>query len=127
MRKIVRHGLLVAALIFPLLPPAATPLRAQSFSCEMAHTKDEEAVCRSRWLRRLDAIMAEQYQALKKHMRQQRAAHPAQAAQWRKQLAKGQQAFVARRAECDDDAACIGKVYEDRILELVRTWKRVMR
>ena len=94
---------------------------AQSFSCEMAHTKDEEAVCRSHWLQRLDRIMAEQYRALKKYARQH------DAAKWKRRLAQGQQGFVAARAECGENVDCIGKVYENRIGELVHMWKEMAR
>ena len=100
---------------------------AQSFSCGMAHTKDEEAVCHSRWLRRLDIIMADQYQALKKYARLQRAVRPEAARKWGDRLAQGQQAFVAARANCGADVDCIGKVYERRIGELVGMWKEMMR
>ena len=105
----------------------AKGVRAQSFSCEMAHTKDEEAVCHSRWLRQLDTIMADQYLALKKYAQQLRQTQPEKARTWRKMLARGQQAFVAARAECGGDVACIGKVYEKRIGALVHMWREMMR
>ena len=124
----LRNRMTVLALVMMAgVALAAGPARAQSFSCEMAHTKDEEAVCHSPWLRRLDAIMAEQYRALKKYARQMRKARPEEARKWRRRLAQGQQAFVAARAACGADADCIGGIYEKRIGALVHMWREMMR
>ena len=100
---------------------------AQSFSCQMAHTVDEEIVCRSRWLRRLDIIMAEQYQALRAHVRRQRAVKREAARQWGTALAREQQAFVAARAACGADEECIGRAYEQRIGSLVAMWREMLK
>ena len=99
---------------------------AQSFSCEMAHTVDEETVCRTPWLRRLDMIMAEQYSAVKKYLRRQRATRREWARHRGAQLTEGQRRFVSARAACAADVACIGGAYEQRIMELVHMWKALM-
>ena len=124
-----QRGMLVLALLAGMAAwfPQPVMAGARSFSCEMAHTKDEEAVCHSRWLEQLDTIMAAQYLALKKYARLQRTARPDDVVKWKRELAHGQQGFVAARAECGADEDCIGKVYERRIGELVHMWKEMMR
>ena len=124
----IRGAVLVAALLglVAIGMNGGDVAMAQSFSCEMAHTTDEEAVCRTPWLKRLDGIMAEQYQSVRKYLRRQRSARRKWARQMNARLTEGQRRFVATRAECGPDVACIGKAYEGRIMELVGMWKALM-
>ena len=123
-----RRMTLGAALALTLVAPAgAGAVAVKSFSCEMAHTADEKAVCRSPWLRRLDSIMADQYAALKAYLRRRRPARPDWAARWEGRLRDGQRVFVAARARCAAQEACIGALYEQRIMELVRLWRELLR
>lgn len=109
----------------PVAPARAVAVK--SFSCEMAHTVDEKAVCRAPWLRRLDDIMAAQYVALKAYLRRRRALRPGWAADMERRLRDGQRDFVAARARCAAQEACIGTLYEQRIMALVRIWRELLR
>lgn len=86
---------------------------AQSFACMGRLTLDEETVCADPKLARADEEMAAAYTRLLDILRKvDRAAIP--------DLRDGQRDFLAERAACGADAACMLDKYEDRYTYLRR-------
>ncbi len=96
---------LTIALALAALPLAAGPGRAQSFDCSKATAADEHAVCASPTLSRLDDKMARAYQGAKRcaMMGMQGV------------LTDSQRQFLADRAACGADEACLTRTYKAQI------------
>ncbi len=78
---------------------------AASFDCDAAKAADEIAICRSQGLSDLDVRMATTYGILVRLV----------AMGQRGNLQDGQRAFLASRAACGADTACIADAYRDRL------------
>lgn len=89
------------------------PASAQSFACMGRLTLDEETVCANPKLARADEEMAAAYTRLLDILKKvDRAAIP--------DLRDSQRVFLAERAACGADAACMLDKYEDRYTYLRR-------
>ncbi|WP_073625342.1 lysozyme inhibitor LprI family protein [Pseudoxanthobacter soli] len=86
---------------------AALPgkVAAASFDCGAARAADEIAICHSQALSDLDVRMATTYGILIRLV----------AMGQRGMLQDGQRAFLASRAACGADTACIAAAYRDRL------------
>ena len=88
---------------------AAAPVRAASFDCSKATTADEKAVCANAGLSALDSEMAGLWYGY-------RAMPLLMGASGNRQ--DEAQAFLKARAACGSDAACLTKLYNQRIATL---------
>jgi len=122
-----RPATLLASVALLLATALPAPARAQSFSCEMSHTEDQRTVCADRYLRKLDAVMARQQVALKRHLKTLRKTNAARAQHFGKQLLEQERAFLGQRAACGGEVACIEKLYEERIMALLHAWRALLR
>jgi uncharacterized protein len=104
----LRRATRVAAAILALGAPWATSSRAASFDCAKASHPDETAVCSSPALSTLDVRMMTLYEVVLKLV----------AMGVRADLQDQQRAFLAARATCGADAACIAALYDQRIASL---------
>lgn len=95
-------GLVIAVAAGPALTGKA---EAASFDCGAARAADEIAICRSQALSDLDVRMATTYGILIRLV----------AMGQRGMLQDGQRAFLASRAACGADTACIAAAYRDRL------------
>ena len=87
---------------------SSAPLRAASFDCRQASKPDEFAVCDSRELSQLDVKMATLYDTIIKLV----------GMGVRGDMQDQQRAWLAERAGCGADRACIHRLYEARIRAL---------
>ncbi len=108
----MRLSLLPAAL-FAIL--AASPTLAQSYDCSKAMAADEKAVCNSPRLSALDKEMAKLYQDI------ERCALMGT----RGDVQGSQRDFMAERAACGADDACLVKLYSDRVAALGKIKREV--
>lgn len=101
----LRRG--VIGLTAVVIAGAALPgkTEAASFDCGAARAADEIAICRSQALSDLDVRMATTYGILIRLV----------AMGQRGILQDGQRAFLASRAACGADTACIAAAYRDRL------------
>lgn len=83
----------------------ASSVQSASFDCNKAAAPDEIAVCKDRGLSDLDVKMATIYDIVQKLV----------AMGTRGDLQDQQRAFLADRAACGADDACIRKLYDARI------------
>jgi uncharacterized protein len=81
---------------------------AASFDCAKAETPDEKAVCADRALNDQDVEMSVLYTQLK----------PLLGMGARGDMEDAQVAWLKRRESCGGDRACLGKAYEERVLQL---------
>lgn len=89
---------------------SAAPAAAASFACTGALKPDEAAVCAHRDLSNADVKMDTLYTTLARLVGMGQ----------RGDLMDAQRAFLARRAACGDDLACLRSAYHGRIGELER-------
>ena len=94
---------LLLAFLFVL--PGLCPAQAASFACAKAQAADEKAVCASRDLSDLDVRMATLFEV---------ATHLVAMGQ-RGLLQDDQRTFLAVRAACGGDVACLTRAYDARI------------
>lgn len=87
---------------------AAAPAAAASFNCATAKAPDERAVCASCDLEQLDVKLSTLYGVLTKLV----------AMGQRGDIQDAQRVWLARRALCGSDAACVRQAYTSRIQEL---------
>jgi uncharacterized protein len=99
---------MLKAFVFASALLCAGNAQAQSFACRYASTDDELAICASETLSRLDERMSGLYADLRRTLIGAALAR----------LEDTQQAWLARRGRCQDNAACIASVYRARIEEL---------
>lgn len=93
----------------------SAPASAASFDCATAKAADEAAVCGNCDLAQLDVKMATLYGVL---------GHLVPMGQ-RADIQDAQRGFLAQRARCGGDAACLGTAYRARIGELEQGLARV--
>ena len=96
------------AILSFVLMTGLQPAEAASFDCAKAETRDEKAVCADRALNDQDVEMSVLYTQLK----------PLLGMGARGDMEDAQVAWLKRRAACSGDRACLGKAYEDRLLQL---------
>ena len=96
-----------AALALSVLSAGPVLAAGPSFSCARATRADERAICRSSALRTADARMAALYRDIQ---------HCTAMGGHGTNL-DDQQAWLARRAECGGNSACISRLYRGRIAE----------
>lgn len=84
------------------------PVRAASFDCSKAQTKDEKAICADQGLNDQDVEMAVLYRQLK----------PLLGMGARGDMEDTQVAWLKRREACGEDRACLNNAYEDRLKQL---------
>lgn len=101
MRDLVIATLFTATLL-------ATPAAGQSFDCAKASTADEKAVCASPRLSALDSEMGNLYDEIRR----------CALMGTRGDVTDSQRAFMAKRAACGADDACLVKLYSARVAEL---------
>ncbi len=106
---------------------APLPVTAQTFACEMSHTPDQHTVCADRYLRKLDMILADQQSDLRHYIRELKKTSPERARAVSRRLTDQQRQLIASRAQCDEDAACIARVYETAIAGTLTLWKTLLR
>ncbi len=110
MPSIPKSGLVAAAALCTGLATAA-PACAASFDCANATAPDERAICASRALSDLDVEMATLYRVRLEIPMLMGARGAAR---------DEQMAWLARRAACGADVACLRQSYRRRIAQLDR-------
>lgn len=96
------------ALALVVLSAAASSASAQSFNCEDRLSRDEQAICDSRVLSRLDVEMSEVFQEVLAGSRESE----------RRQIQDEQRDWISARRSCGERASCLKRLYLDRISEL---------
>lgn len=98
-----------------LLAVSVGEVSAQSFDCAKATTADEKAVCASPALSKLDSEMATLYDAIEQ----------CALMGTRGDVQDSQRAFLAKRADCGADDACLTTLYTTRVAQLAKIRKDV--
>lgn len=101
----LRRGVAGLAIAVAVGTASTGKAEAASFDCGAARAADEIAICRSQALSDLDVRMATTYGILIRLV----------AMGQRGMLQDGQRAFLASRAACGADTACIAAAYRDRL------------
>ncbi|UOM35136.1 lysozyme inhibitor LprI family protein [Acuticoccus sp. I52.16.1] len=102
--------LAAAALMLAVLAAGtgAPPAAAQSYDCSKVMAADEKAVCNSPRLSALDDEMAKLYDAIRR----------CALMGTRGEVTDSQHTFMAERAACGADDACLTSLYTDRVATL---------
>ena len=103
---------LAASALLMIAGLAATPAAAASFDCGKAKAADEKAICTSRTLSELDVEMATLF-----HVRMQIPMLMGA----RGDAGDQQVSWLAKRATCGANVACLTAAYRQRITELKQT------
>lgn len=93
----------------------AGPAGAASFDCAAAHHPDEAAICASRALSEQDVRMDTLYGVLTRLVGMGERAD----------IADAQRAFLAKRAGCSANIACLASAYDARIAALEAALGRI--
>ncbi|MBA1157136.1 lysozyme inhibitor LprI family protein [Microvirga mediterraneensis] len=96
------------AVLALLLFAGRQPAEAASFDCAKAETLDEKAVCADPALNDQDVEMSVLYTQLK----------PLLGMGARGDMEDAQVAWLKQRETCGGDRACLGKAYDERVLQL---------
>ncbi|WP_114943673.1 lysozyme inhibitor LprI family protein [Microvirga calopogonii] len=99
---------LCLAILSLVLIGGCQPAGAASFDCAKAETPDEKAICADRSLNDQDVEMSVLYTQLK----------PLLGMGARGDMEDAQVTWLKRRESCGGDRACLGKAYEERVMQL---------
>ena len=105
------RALSVAAIVV-IAAAAATPATAASFNCGKARAPDEKAICASRTLSDLDVEMATLFRVRMEIPMLMGA---------RGDAGDQQVSWLAKRATCGANVACLTQAYRQRITEIKQT------